>query len=201
VGTTSTTPTQAQIQAPFDAAYWASQPPPVAALQSMQVDAQAPATGGRTLTAMALAAQGYIIDVPIMIWNWDPYLTMSYRQTLGYVWVPSALQPAPSIAPGVTQPGTLPYNPNNPPAGSIMVSTNIANYPPYSALAPAPAVDLVGAQIVPGVNQYFAVLGDTSPVGTKYADARGTFEKFSSPPSGPMGLNPSYWWELITPAT
>jgi hypothetical protein len=188
-------------QSAFNAAYWASFPPQVAALQGMAVDANAPSPGGRTITAMGLATQGFIIDTPIMIWGWDPYLTMTYRQQFGFTWVPSALQAAPTIAPGVSQPGVQPYNPNNPPPGSIKVSTNLADYPPYSVPPPAQAItQLVGAQIVPGVNKYFPVYGDTSPAGTFFTDSRGKFEKFSTPPAGPMGMNPSYWWELIQPA-
>lgn len=203
MGTTITTQSQGSVQSALDAAYWASQPPPVAALQSMQVDIESPTPGGRTQTAMALAKQGYIIDVDIMIYGWDAYLMMSDREEYGFAWVESALQQPPTIAPGVSQPGAVPYNPNNPPAGSIKVSTNIADYTPFVKPTPAPTVtELVGAQILPGVNQYYPAIGDTSPVGKEFTDARGKFEKFATPTSGPFGVQGGYWfwWELVTPA-
>lgn len=201
MGTTITNPSQASAQAAFDAAYWASQPPLIAALESMQVDIEAPAPGGRTETGLALAKQGYLIDFDIMIYGWDAYLMMEDRAGYGFTWVESALQQPPTIAPGVGQPGTALYDPKNPPTGSIKVSTNIADYPPYAAPAPAPVVvDLVGAQITVGINQYYAVVGDTTPVGETFTDGRGEFQKFMSPPAGPMGLHPWFWWELIKAA-
>ena len=145
------TPTANPVtQAAFDAAYWASFPPAVAALQSMQVDVEiSPAPpNGRTQTAINLAKQGFVIDTETMVYGWGPYLMMSDRQAFGFTWVPSLLQAPPTIAPGVNDPGVAAYNPNNPPAGSIKVSTNLADYPPYATPAPVPTVtDLVGAQM------------------------------------------------------
>jgi hypothetical protein len=198
------TPTANPVtQAAFDAAYWASFPPAVAALQSMQVDVEiSPAPpNGRTQTAINLAKQGFVIDTETMVYGWGPYLMMSDRQAFGFTWVPSLLQAPPTIAPGVNDPGVAAYNPNNPPAGSIKVSTNLADYPPYATPAPVPTVtDLVGAQILAGVNQYFAVYGDTSPAGTDFTDARGKFQKFASVINEPMGSHVWYYWELLTPA-
>jgi len=112
--TATSTPLDAQ-QA-FDNAYWASQPAPVQALRTMQNQEQ------RTALATQLANEGYSIDVPIMVWGWDPSITTAMRQSEGYTWVPSALQNPVAEAPGVPSMGTLAaYNPNNPPAGSIAV--------------------------------------------------------------------------------
>lgn len=110
----SSTPLDAQ-QA-FDQAYWASQPPAVQALQKIQNPEQ------RATLATQLANEGYSIDVPIMVWGWDPSITTAMRQADGYTWVPSALQNPVEDAPGLPAVGSIAaYTPNNPPAGSIMV--------------------------------------------------------------------------------
>ena len=77
----------------------------------------------RATLATQLASEGYSIDVPIMVWGWDPSTTMSMREADGYTWVPSALQTPVQDAPGLPSMGTLAaYDPNSPPAGSIAVS-------------------------------------------------------------------------------
>jgi hypothetical protein len=101
-----------------DDAYWAAQPPAVQALQNMDPT-------DRVTAAQTLAKQGYTIDVPIMAWGWDPLTTMVERQNYGYTWIPSALQ-SPVLPPGVSYPGVSSYDPSNPPAGSIPVSTAFA---------------------------------------------------------------------------
>lgn len=70
----------------FDNAYWAAQPIPVQQLKGMD-----PTTGVLYSTAMKLAGQGYFIDVPIMVWQWDPYMTMEARIASGYATYPDAL--------------------------------------------------------------------------------------------------------------
>jgi len=107
-------PLQAPVQS-FDDAYWAKQPAAVQQLRTINDQGQ------RTLMATQLANQGYTIDVPIMVWNWDPSQVTSLRQSYGYTWVPSALQNPVGVAPGLSEPGIQPYDPNNPPAGSIAV--------------------------------------------------------------------------------
>jgi hypothetical protein len=102
-----------------DEAYWAEQPAAVQALQNMPADQVGPA-------AMALAQQGYVIDVPIMVWGWDPLTTMVERQNYGYTWVPSGLQAPVQVPPGLSFPGLPTYDPNKPPAGSIAVTTSFA---------------------------------------------------------------------------
>jgi hypothetical protein len=99
----------------FDDKYWAKQPGAVQALRSTEDFAQ------RTQMAMQLAQQGYSIDVPIMVWGWDPSQVTSSRQSYGYTWVPSALQNPIESAPGIKMQGMQAYDPNNPPAGSITV--------------------------------------------------------------------------------
>jgi hypothetical protein len=102
-----------------DQAYWAEQPAAVQALQTMP-DNQ------KLAAAQVLAEQGYSIDVPIMVWGWDPLATMTVRQNDGLTWVPSALQPNIPVAPGDTFPGLATYDANTPPPGSIKVTTDFA---------------------------------------------------------------------------
>jgi hypothetical protein len=76
----------------------------------------------RAAYAHTLASEGYTIDVPIMVWGWDPSIVTSMRQADGYTWVPSATQNPVAVAPGLGALGNLPaYDPNNPPPGSILV--------------------------------------------------------------------------------
>jgi hypothetical protein len=102
----------------FDAAYNAWLPPAVRALMTMD-----PTQPARQAEAYTLAGQGYFIDVPIMVWGWDPYMVMYQRQIDGYETYPDALQ-----------------------AQSKKTSTNPADYPPYAAPVTTGVV-LVGAQI------------------------------------------------------
>jgi hypothetical protein len=169
-------------QTKFDQAYWASQPPEVRALPGL-TDLDQRATRGAEL-----AAKGFLIDVPIMVWGWDAYLVMKMRTDYGYTWVPSALQPPVAIAPGITVTGAVPYDAAHPPSGSIKVSLSIGDegktswgdYPPFNPPAqPTPQTpasnDPVGLQSIGTL--YLSVPGETYQDGAKYADARGTFLK------------------------
>jgi hypothetical protein len=115
VSGTSTGTSGSQTES-FDDAYWASQPPAVQQLRNIQSPEE------RQSVATQLANEGYTIDVPIMVWGWDPQTTMEARAAAGYTWVPSALQQPVSVAPGVTY-NQQTYNPANPPQGSITVQT------------------------------------------------------------------------------
>jgi|SRR5579871_1395869 len=99
-----------------DDSYWASQPAAVQQLRNIDDE------NARAAMASQLASQGYTVDVPVMVWGWDPVKTMQMRQTAGYTWVPSAMQNPVEAAPGLTAPGMTPYDPNNPPPGSISVA-------------------------------------------------------------------------------
>ena len=115
-GSTAHSAAPEDAQQAFDDNYWASQPAPVQALRSMQDQTQ------REAMAAQLASEGYSIDVPIMVWGWDPSVTMAMRQAEGYTWVPSAGQKPVELAPGLASlGGTAAYNPNQAPAGSIAV--------------------------------------------------------------------------------
>ena len=97
--------------ADFDQIYWAHQPPETRALPTIDDETL------RTARAIELAGKGFIVDVPIMIWLWDALKCMQIRQSYGYTWVPSALQPPIAIAPGMSVPGQPVYDPAHPPAG------------------------------------------------------------------------------------
>jgi hypothetical protein len=102
-------------------AYWAAQPPAVQALRNM------PDGEAKNELALKLANQGYSIDTQIMVWGWDPQMTMTVRENQGYSWVPSYGQANISVGPGLSMPDDPnTYSPGNPPAGAIQVSTAFA---------------------------------------------------------------------------
>ena len=101
-------------------AYWATQPPAVQQLRDLPTDA------ARSSMAHDLADQGYLIDVPIMVWGWDPLATMIVRRNQGFTWVPSAKMDSLKVAPGISFPGLPSYDPKNPPDGAIPVTTDWA---------------------------------------------------------------------------
>ena len=163
----------------FDAAYIAHQPTLVQHLMSMPVDGPTLADvsaqfQARQLAAQGLVAQGYLIDSIIMVYGWDPYWAMFYRQ----VWGISATYL------GTTTP--------------IPLSTNIADFPPYvvppAPPAPAPSGSLVGADLG---NGYFGVAkgADVSGLsdGQSYnLDPRGPFIFHRA--TNPMGT--SQWFTV-----
>ena len=176
----------------FDQIYWAHQPPETRALPTIDDETQ------RTARAIELAGKGFTVDVPIMLWLWDALKCMQLRQSYGYTWVPSALQPPISIAPGVVVPGQPVYDPNHPPAGSIRVSVKPSDYPPFDPIAPpkppSGTTDVVGAAIL-GMPKMFYALGKapTWPDGTFATDSRGKFRLHRA--LGPMGA--SVWFEQV----
>jgi hypothetical protein len=101
--------------------YWATQPPAVQALRNM------PEGDEKDRLALNLANQGYVIDTQIMVWGWDPQMTMTVRQNQGYAWVPSYGQSNIAVGPGISDPyESTTYNPVSPPPGSIRVTTAFA---------------------------------------------------------------------------
>jgi hypothetical protein len=102
-------------------AYWAAQPPAVQALRDM------PDGEAKDKLALNLANQGYSIDTQIMVWGWDPQMTMTVRENQGYSWVPSYGQANIPVGPGLSMPDDpTTYSPGNPPSGAIQVSTAFA---------------------------------------------------------------------------
>lgn len=101
-------------------AYWATQPKEVQVLRTIDDETV------RTAKAFELANAGYPIDTQIMVWRWDPLMTMRARESAGYTWVPSANQPGVQLPPGFSMAGMQEYDPFNPPAGAVKVSTEWA---------------------------------------------------------------------------
>jgi len=102
-------------------AYWNAQPAAVQVLRNMPDDA------AKDKLALSLANQGYSIDTQIMVWGWDPQMTMTVRENQGYSWVPSFGQANIPVGPGLSMPDDpTTYNPGDPPAGAIQVSTAFA---------------------------------------------------------------------------
>ncbi len=163
-------------EALFNKTYWAAQPLPVRQLQNLADDK-------RLATATTLAQNGYRIDVMIHIWGWSPFKMMLMRVNYGYTWVPSALQANISIAPGLGAPGATPYDPNNPPAGSIKVSLDLDDYPPFDPPAPVvtPGTPSGGVGALNFGNIYFIIPGDTVADGVIVEEARGKFKKRINP--------------------
>jgi len=102
-------------------AYWNAQPAAVQVLRNM------PDGEAKDQLALQLANAGYSVDTQIMVWGWDPQMTMQVRANQGYSWVPSYGQANIPVGPGLSMPNDLAtYNPANPPAGAIQVSTAFA---------------------------------------------------------------------------
>ena len=96
----------------FNDAYWAHYPPAVQALRDMLQGTE------REQAAATLAKAGYVIDVPIQAWGWDPWKTMKLRQEYGMQFVPSAL---------MTTSGPL----DREVPGALRVSLSAADFPPH----------------------------------------------------------------------
>lgn len=78
------TPEQ-DLELAFDKAYWLHQPAPVREMQHMpNVGTDGSLTSSpRGPKALELTQQGYDIDVPIMVYDWDPYFFMLVRESQG----------------------------------------------------------------------------------------------------------------------
>lgn len=173
----------------FNEAYRLWLPDDVRAVYDMpSVDAEGNVQVGAILAAAEkLAHQGRLIDNETVCWKWSAWWCMQQRKALGETWVPSALQlplgsPNGIAAPGVSpEPGQTAYDPANPPAGSLKVSIDPADFPPADPAVPVPTqvvpADYVGAQCFPGGATYFCLPNDPTPAGQKVADPRGTFIK------------------------
>lgn len=178
----------------FNAAYWGSFPPEVQALSGMEF-----LSSERMAAAVKLALAGHTIDHVIQAQGASPYETMKLREAYGYTWVPSLLQPPVPIAPGIWVPGQPMYDPANPPAGSIKVSSKVEDYPPFPVAEapvapkpnPAPARPCLEVSLGPGMA--VAMPGDYSAAGTSWTAPNGAVWVKKIAPS-PFGS--SIWWEV-----
>jgi hypothetical protein len=101
-------------------AYWAAQPPEVQELRTIGDDT------ARRDKALELASRGFTIDNQIMVYGWDPYMTMKSRMEMGYTWMPAVGQGPLRSGPGLFFPGTPAYDASRPPAGSVPVNLDFA---------------------------------------------------------------------------
>lgn len=128
----------------FDQAYILSRDPRVQALFAGTCGMPGAALDpkARMDEAFNLAVGGLLIDAVIDAEGGDPYIIMFERAQYGYTWVPSALAAPITLAPGLSFPGVPSYNAGKPyPPGSIVVSTNLADYPPFAVPEP-PVVEV-----------------------------------------------------------
>jgi len=193
-------PNPLPTQAAFDAAYEASLNTQQLSLLKLGQAAD-PTT---TIVAQALATSGVVVDVPVMVWAWDPYFTMLLRAQEGYAWVPSALQPPVQAAPGINFPGAAPYNASAPPNGAIPVSLNLTDYPAFAAPQPAPAppTDPIGPLSNAALNLYDQAPGVTYS-GAMYTATEatavhpaGNYQKIQQQTM--IGI-PITYWKLLAP--
>jgi len=185
-------------QLAFNAAYAASLPPALTAYMALPYSQASygvtATTPTRTTPAILLQAAGqFSLDTQIAVWGQDPYMTDLVRIVQGYFWVPSFGQPNIPVGPGLSIPtSTYVYNPNAPPAGSIIVPVvnpltgKMVLPAPYAApvaAAPVTGTDPVGFLEMSfgaagGIGDWYSVVtGDASPLLTVVTDSRGTFEK------------------------
>ncbi len=173
-------------QQKFDAAFNAAQSPAAQKVLAMPVSSSAELSA-REAAAVALAKTGYLVEGKIFGWGFDPYLTMQAYAQAGYTWVPNILQPVP-LPPGLSFPGVAPYDPNNPPAGSIKVDLNPADYVPFAqptVAPPPPAPSYYIGPLIPGTSEYYT--NDSQPDGFTITTSAGTFTKTRQVVPGPFG--------------
>jgi hypothetical protein len=101
--------------------YWNSLPSEVQALRNLPANSQE-----RINLAQKLSNQGFVIDPQIMIEGQDPFFSIKSRMDAGYTWSPALGQPNIPTPPGITFPGLTPYDPNNPPKGSVPLNLDFA---------------------------------------------------------------------------
>jgi hypothetical protein len=122
-----------------DDIYWESQPPQMQPLR----------TSPGLVLALSLATQGFKVVRAIGVNGDSPSWTMKISAGLGYTWLPTLLNnPTVQVAPGDVEPGMVSYDPNNPPPGSVKVSSDATDYPPFLTppvpVPPPAVVSLVG---------------------------------------------------------
>ncbi len=183
----------------FNAMYWAAQPDAVrSVIEPLIVRLNHGEVGIPDVedAAFKLAQAGQIIDRWIMVWGMDQYQAMLSRSLQGMTWYPSLMQAPLVLGPGVIYPNVPPYDPNNPPLGSVKISLDPKDYPAFNPPKPVEIPTAVPAKPMFTVSQgpgRFSVLpGDSSPAGTIYSGPEGSFVKqVTVSPFGAWS-----WWEV-----
>ncbi|HLH32705.1 MAG TPA: hypothetical protein VKY31_16005 [Terriglobia bacterium] len=144
----------------FDKAYRLSRKPQVAAIRSIPV-ASTPTdpTGmqARIDKAQAVAAQGYVIDADLDVFEWDPYLIMRQRFLDGKSWVPSANQT------GIGGGGPIPPGAISVPDMSLPLDQLLALYPPDPSNVPPPPAQPSTSPIGPAIGFSWPYQGKDLP--------------------------------------
>lgn len=150
-------------QTTYNSSYMASLPPQLISLIAL------PNIEQRMNQAIELTNQGFLIDGSIMVYAQDPYLTMELRYNSGYTWTPSFMQPPLQTAPGIPPlAGMKPYDPDNPPPGSILVYWPNPPAPITPPTPPPTTTFTLGPSLAPNYPGYYEMIGDSPsvPVGT-----------------------------------
>ena len=191
----------------FDAAYVASKDPRVQALfagtmglpsapGSAPTGPQALDPTVRANNAYNLALLGLLIDAPIDAFGGDPYTLMLERTQYGYTWVPLALVAPITLAPGLSFPGVPTYDPSPPfPPGSIKVSLDLKDYPPFPVVVKPPAlVPFVGSYMGNGFYGASEQAQTTFTQGEQYEQNNVNYYFVI----GSMGaLGATYFWRIV----
>lgn len=154
-------------------AFWLHQPPAVQALRTINKGIGPNGDNPAADMAKQLMAEGYSIDVPLMVWGEDVLAWLYVRWSDGFSWTPAAGQGA-GGGTGSVPPGAFPV-----PDMSLPIAQVIAQYyPPYTppVEVPQPAVSPVGRDMfftIPAVNGHEVFecpASDPHPVGFVYKD-------------------------------
>lgn len=99
----------------------------------------------RLSMAIALAKDGFTIDAAVDVFDGNYWKLMAGRRNHKpepFAWIPAGDMANLLIAPGLSQPGTPAYDPNNPPQGAILVPASEQDdpnfKPPETVTPPAP---------------------------------------------------------------
>ena len=183
----------ATSSAEFNPAYWAHFSPEIQTLNDHAKWDSDPI--GRLGAAITLAMHGNVIDKWIMADGNDPFVTMQERISYGFTWVHSILQAPVTVAPGLGLPGSEPYNAAAVPPGSIKVSIDLDDYPPFVAPVAPPPPTMNSENTPVGFNlggRYYSCNppNEPTPNGTVITEPRGTFRKLRA--DTPFGVSQTW---------
>jgi len=120
-------------QSTFNALFWASRDPRLAALQNLKTPAGLPDIGARMAQAQTLASAGLVVIAGIDIDGDDPFFYMRDLASLGFVWQEALFQqPLPTDSILEYQDASKAY------PKSVKISLNDADYPALVPPTPPP---------------------------------------------------------------